>query len=1027
MTRERVRHVRDLLDEALQRDTANRAAYLAEACAGDHELRAEVEGLVDARRRMGGYLDRPAVEALDDPPLEPGARVGSFEILRVLGRGGGGVVYEARQDRPRRRVALKVMRADFASDWAQRRFREEAELLARLKHPGIAHVYEAGVHEDLPYFALEFVEDARDVVSYASGLDPRERLRLMARICDAVHHGHQKGVVHRDLKPGNVLVDGSGRVKIIDFGIARATGDAEEVAGTPPYMSPEQCGADAPVDVRSDVYSLGVLLYQLASGRLPYDVDGLPLTGAMRRVRDEPPAPLGRGDVAAIVDKAMRRDPAERYPSAAALGADLRRHLRHEPVSARNPSVLYHLGKFVRRNTVLTAAALVVLAVSIGAAVVSRRQARLAESARERAEYQGYLANVAAADAALRVHDVREAKERLRRAHPRYRHWDWSYLARRADESVRTGEGPGGGGVVAVFDPAAPDRVVGISNEPYHARGAVCAWDAASGRLLERTPFEPGFVSNVAARADGRRFAWNHGGDLRLGDRTFAVLGRRPIGTSGRVLFAPGRPLLVAGAGRELLVLADDPGLFVVRRVPCAARVAALAFDHAGTRLAAGLRDGTVRVWSFPAMELLHELRKHRRRVLDVSFTRDGDRLATASEDGTVRIWDAATGAALRRVRRHRGAFGAVRFGPEGAILFTGHSDGTVVSWNVETGNQVRVYTGHESGIASLDLSPDGVRLLSGGHDGTWKIWDARAGGRLLGSHDALVRDLCYGPDGRLVACATFDGKAKVYDARTRRLLTRIDASDGRVISVRFDDDGRLWTGASDGLVREWEALSGEARRTLRGHARAVCAVLPCGGDLLTGSEDGTLRVWDRATGKQRLRFDHAGWVWDVAAEPRSGLFAAPDWDGDIGVVRVRSLRDGDEVAALPIGAEVVCLAFSPDGRRLLAGDRAGFARRWRTSDWREAPAWEVGQRGVERIAFTPDGARAALACGAVVRLWDVARSEPVLTLRRHVRNVYGLAFRPDGAQLLSGGGHAGEDCAIRIWDASPRDPENVK
>jgi hypothetical protein len=340
-------------------------------------------------------------------PCEPSARhpqrIGSYVILGILGRGGMGVVYRAEQSHPKRTVALKVLPIGLLySDRLVRRFDHEAEVLGRLQHPGIARIYEAGTADGgfglQPFFAMELI-DGEPLTQYAShrALSPRQRLELLARVCDAVHYAHQQGVIHRDLKPANLLVDGLGQPKVLDFGVARATEtdtkwtlaetEAGMMLGTLPYMSPEQAAGNMEkMDTRSDVYALGVIAHELLTGQLPYHLAGMPLHDAVRVICDREPSRLGtidracRGDVETIVSKAMQKEKERRYDSAAELAADIRRYLNDEPIAARPPTTWYQLGKFARRNKTFVAAVFAVfLATVIGAGVAiwQKRQAEL--------------------------------------------------------------------------------------------------------------------------------------------------------------------------------------------------------------------------------------------------------------------------------------------------------------------------------------------------------------------------------------------------------------------------------------------------------------------------------------------------------------------------------------------------------------------------------------------------------------------------------------------------------------------------
>jgi protein kinase-like protein len=377
---ERHRRAKEIYLAALDAPEAEREALLARECGDDRELQDDVRTLLEARGADTAELSRRIVGDDDrDATAMCGRTIGNYAIVRLIATGGMGSVFEAVQSRPRRTVALKILRRGLASEKALRRFEFEATLLGHLHHPGIAQVYEAGTHVDggtpVPFFAMEFVPDARSLTQFADDqrLGTRERLDLFARVCDAVAYGHQKSVVHRDLKPDNVLVDSAGQPKIIDFGIARAT-DAdlalttqttlEHFVGTLQYMSPEQCDGDLrEVDVRSDVYSLGVILYELLCGCPPYDVAGASLTSAARTIREkEPPRPSTlrrevRGDLETIVLVALEKSPERRYQTAGDLARDVRRWLAGEPIEAKPPSAWTLAWRFARRHPIATTAA----------------------------------------------------------------------------------------------------------------------------------------------------------------------------------------------------------------------------------------------------------------------------------------------------------------------------------------------------------------------------------------------------------------------------------------------------------------------------------------------------------------------------------------------------------------------------------------------------------------------------------------------------------------------------------------------
>lgn len=444
MNETNIHQLEELFTETIALDVDARDAHLERVCAGDDRLRRKLQALIDAHGTDDGFLRVAADSTSPTPSPLPqsdvaGRRLGRYTIRRIVARGGMGIVYEAEQDRPRRIVALKVMRPGLVHASARQRFQHEVETLGRMQHVNITRIYEAGIHEDpvvpgeaVPFFAMEYI-DGKPLIEYANlhKLDARLRLELMIQVCRAVHFAHQRGIIHRDLKPENILVVNEsgavthvateqqesapatdskcpsrqaastsdataalddtvsmrcGRPKILDFGIAKATGtdvqimtlqtDAGDIIGTVPYMSPEQLSGDSrDLDIRSDVYALGVLMFELLANRLPHEVRNKPVAEVMRIVRDEEPPPLStldrsyRGDIEIIVSKALEHDKNRRYQSAQELADDIERYLKDRPIAARGDSTWYTLRKSLRRHK-LAATMTSLIAVVISVALV---------------------------------------------------------------------------------------------------------------------------------------------------------------------------------------------------------------------------------------------------------------------------------------------------------------------------------------------------------------------------------------------------------------------------------------------------------------------------------------------------------------------------------------------------------------------------------------------------------------------------------------------------------------------------------
>jgi serine/threonine protein kinase len=445
------RRAHSLLSEALDLDPAQRQEFIHQACAENSALLSRVMSMLKVADQASSFLDEPAFKPLAEAQAPLPDAIGNYLVVGVLGKGGMATVFEAVQDHPKRRVALKVMNQSMLTSTDYARFSFETEALARLHHPAIAQIYEAGAacvgsRTPSPFFAMELVSDASTITDYSQTkkLDLNSRLEMFSVVCDAVHHGHQHGVIHRDIKPANVLVDGEGQPKVIDFGIAKMTDSRSEVTaddnaakemtaitqrhqliGTLHAMSPEQCDSSRDVDIRTDIYSLGVLLYHLITDRRPHDFSNCSIPEAIRIISEVEPfkpsqwVPESIGDLDAIVSMAMNKDREHRYSSAAALSLDIRRFLAHQPIEARSPSKLELAKKFFRRNRPLAFASLAAALSLVVASIASARLAYVEYRARQASEErQKQLETVTEfQESLLRDINVVEMGERMRLAY----------------------------------------------------------------------------------------------------------------------------------------------------------------------------------------------------------------------------------------------------------------------------------------------------------------------------------------------------------------------------------------------------------------------------------------------------------------------------------------------------------------------------------------------------------------------------------------------------------------------------------
>jgi WD40 repeat protein len=961
-----------------------------------------------------------------------------YEFLSEIARGGMGVVYRARQylntgeGRSYRLVALKMIQAGpLASPEDLQRFRNEVEAVALLNHPHIVPIYESGVTDGQPFFSMKLIEGGSLASRGGSREDQRWAAGVMAKVARAVHYTHQRGILHCDLKPANILLDTGGQPYVTDFGLAMRMGtdaaltQSGDLAGTPAYMAPEQAAGQRDLTTAADIYSLGAILYELLTGRPPFrnqtslDTLLLVLEKEAPSLREVDPS-VDR-DLEAICLKCLAKKPSARYGSAEALAEELECWLEGKPTLARPLPTWEHGLRRVKRPAVAALIGLALLLAFGSVGVLTwewRREAQARRSAEE-------VAATLALHEGMRLGEQGEIgpallwmARALQLAPPTSA--DLSRIARANLAAWRSRLHP----LREIWEPES--GVIGLWFSPdgrtavtVTADGIVDFHDALTGQALGALDHR-GPVVALAFHPDGRSVATaDRDGVVRIWDVEQGKP-RLVTFTHPQVLAvafsADGEVLATGGADDTARLWQVDSGAPVGEPLRHPGKVLAVAFSPDQTLLATGCADGSGRLWKRSDGSLKGLLLKHEGAVETVAFGPDGHTLLTC--DGlSAQIWDVDSGKLVTRLK-HSDSVRSVAFSPDGSVAATGSLDGTARVWETATGWPVGGALTHEAPVSSVALAAEGGRLLSWERGQAVRVWEVtrQEMPQWLAAEEGPVYAVALSPDSASILSTGAGQTSHLRAAFTGQLLAPpLDHAD-EILAAAFHPRKLLFlTGSRDGAVRTWTTdLS--VQRILQHDAPVRSAVFsPDGSLILAGSGDrkeGGARLWDTETGQLIAEpLTGQGPVWAVAFSPDGGRFATSLGDGIVRVWQTATVEPAGPALIHP--ARIMALAFSPKGNLLATGGADHRARIWdlKTSQIMGPPMLHTG--AVETLAFRPDGQH--LATGGrdgCVRLWETTTGQAVGPPLRQGGVVWSLAFGPDGQTLWTGC----DDHMTRLW-----------
>jgi eukaryotic-like serine/threonine-protein kinase len=961
--------------------------------------------------------------ALGSPSFGPSAApnvryFGDYEIIREIARGGMGVVFQARQVKLNRAVALKMILAgNLADDTDVKRFHTEAEAAANLDHPGIVPIYEVGQHNGQHFFSMGFV-DGESLSHRLSGgpLPPREAAVLMSKVADAIDYAHGRGVIHRDLKPANILIDQNGNPRVTDFGLAKKVESnssltaSGQIMGTPSYMPPEQAGGRRrEVGAAADVYALGATFYALLTGRPPFQA-ATTMDTVLQVLSDEPVSPrrLNRSvprDLETIALKCLRKNPSRRYESARALADDLRRWLSGVPILARPTWLRERVIKWVRRRPAVAISGVIGL-LALAACVGLALQSKVASDEHLLARSLRYDAQINLANQAWQGFRVDRVEPILEECDPELRGWEWNYMKKRCHADLRTISTPARRALFGLAMSNDGSRMVAADGYDVHI------WDPRDQTPRDRR-LRHERVSSIALSADGASLVSANGSVDNGGDRK-AILwdldklqpirelrpSKPALARSDATVVAlhPNAGQLAWASGDGAITIWDlKSGAELGPVTDHAGQVAGLTYSPDGKRLAWVSLDKKVRVWDLAAGRELRSFNVKEPGPL--AFSPDGSQLAVTRP---LRVWNLADGREAVALDGHAGLENAIAFCPSGDHLATSRENQAVSLYSVGTGEQILMLKGHTAAATGVAFDRSGPALYSCSRNGDIKAWSVTLSQpfvKLVGPIAAPVSEqsfqqypwngqlpsagcLSFSPDGKTLATPQSAKTIALWDAETGKLIRSLSVSGGPMGAVSFSPDGsQIATIGALSQVGLWNPVTGMAMVNVGsqpGNASLDRGVVfsPDGKRLASFSNTSEVTVWDARSGRKL-----------ATLVPEQSL------------------------------SYVTALAYSPDGRHIAScHDRSGvFTTLWDAATFRQVWQRDGAHQSIQAIAFSPDGLFVTMAFDAHVEVCAVASGATVYSLLGHHATVRGVCYSPDGRRIAS----ASHDGTVRLWDTT--------